>query len=69
MDRLFGTGSLYAMTAGFSSFGPRGGFGYGYGGFAGSRPSLPVLKEPYEAQKLLQESIEKSKKAIAKAPA
>ena len=62
MDRLFGTGSVYAMTAGFSGFVPRGGFGYGYGGFAGNRPSLAALKEPYEVQKLLQEAIEKSKK-------
>jgi uncharacterized membrane protein YdbT with pleckstrin-like domain len=60
IDRLFGTGSLYAMTAGFSGFVPRG--GYGYGGFAGNRPSLAALKEPYEVQKLLQEAIEKSKK-------
>jgi uncharacterized membrane protein YdbT with pleckstrin-like domain len=62
MDKLFGTGSVYAMTAGFSGFSPRGGYGYGYGGFAGSRPSLSALKEPYEVQKLLQEAIEKSKK-------
>ena len=62
LDRFFGTGSVYAMTAGFSGFGPRGDYGYGYGGFAGSRPSLSALKEPYEVQKLLQEAIEKSKK-------
>jgi uncharacterized membrane protein YdbT with pleckstrin-like domain len=60
MDRLFGTGSVYAMTAGFSGFVPRG--GYGYGGFAGNRPNLAALKEPYEVQKLLQEAIEKSKR-------
>ena len=60
LDRLFGTGSVYAMTAGFSGFGPRG--GYGYRGFPGNRPSLSALKEPYEVQKLLQEAIEKSKK-------
>ena len=62
MDKLFGTGSVHAMTAGFSGFGPRGGYGYGYGGFVGSRPSLSALKEPYEVQKLLQEAIEISKK-------
>jgi membrane protein YdbS with pleckstrin-like domain len=62
IDRLFGTGSVYAMTAGFSGFSPRGGFGYGYGGFAGGRPSLSALKEPYEVQKLLQGAIDKSKK-------
>ena len=62
LDRLFGTGSVYAMTAGFSGFSPRGGYGYGYGGFAGNRPSLSALKEPYKVQKLLQEAIEQSKK-------
>jgi len=63
LDRLFGTGSVYAMTAGFSGFAPRGGYGYGgYGGFGFNRPSLAALKEPYEVQKLLQEAIEQSKK-------
>lgn len=63
LDRLFGTGSVYAMTAGFSGFAPRGGYGYGgYGGFGFNRPSLAALKEPYEVQKLLQEAIENSKK-------
>ncbi len=62
LDRLFGTGSVYAMTAGFSGFVPRGGSGYGYGGFVGNRPSLAALKEPYGVQKVLQEAIEKSKK-------
>ncbi len=62
IDRLFGTGSVYAMTAGFSGFSPRGGYGYGYGSYAGNRPSLSALKEPYEVQKLLQEAIETSKK-------
>jgi len=59
-DRLFGTGTLYAMTAGFSSFGPSGSYGYGYGGMHGFRPSLAALKEPYQVQKLLQEAIENS---------
>ncbi len=62
IDRLFGTGSVYPMTAGFSGFSPRGGYGYGYGSYAGNRPSLSALKEPYEVQKLLQEAIERSKK-------
>ncbi len=62
IDRLFGTGSVYAMTAGFSGFSPRGGYGYGYGSYAGNRPSLSALEEPYEVQKLLQEAIETSKK-------
>ena len=58
-DRIFGTGSLYAMTAGFSGFASTG---YRYGSFYGSRPSLEALKEPYEVQKLLQGAIEKLKK-------
>lgn len=62
IDRLFGTGTVYAMTAGFSGFVPRGSYGYGYGGFNFNRPSFAALKEPYEVQKLLQEAIEKSKK-------
>jgi uncharacterized membrane protein YdbT with pleckstrin-like domain len=61
IDKLFGTGSLYAMTAGFSGFSPSA--GYRYGSFYGSRPSLAALKEPYKVQKLLQEAIEKSKTA------
>jgi membrane protein YdbS with pleckstrin-like domain len=61
IDRLFGTGTVYAMTAGFSGFIPRGSYGYGYSGFNVNRPSFAALKEPYEVQKLLQEAIEKSK--------
>ena len=60
IDRLFGTGTLYAMTAGFSGFAPAG--RYGYGGMHYLRPSLAALKEPYEVQKLLQEAMEKSRK-------
>ena len=59
IDRLFGTGSLYAMTAGFSGF--LSSPGYRYGGFYGSRPSLAALKDPYKLQKLLQGAIEESK--------
>ncbi len=62
IDRLFGTGSLYAMTAGSTNFGPQTGpYGYGFGGMYGFRPSLAALKEPYQAQKLLQEAVENSK--------
>ncbi len=62
IDRLFGTGSLYAMTAGSSNFGPQSGpYGYGFGGMYGFRPSLAALKEPYQVQKLLQEAVENSK--------
>jgi len=62
IDRLFGTGSLYAMTAGSSNFGPQSGpYGYGFGGMYGFRPSLAALEEPYQVQKLLQEAVENSK--------
>ncbi len=62
IDRLFGTGSLYAMTAGASNFSPQTGpYGYGFGGMYGFRPSLAALKEPYQVQKLLQEAVENSK--------
>lgn len=61
-DRLFGTGSLYAMTAGSPVFGPSmGSYQSGFGGMYGLRPSLAALKEPYEVQKLLQEAVERSK--------
>jgi len=61
-DRLFGTGSLYAMTAGSPTFGPSmTPYQYGFGGMYGLRPSLAALKEPYEVQKLLQEAVERSK--------
>jgi membrane protein YdbS with pleckstrin-like domain len=61
-DRLFGTGSLQAMTAGSPIFGPAmGPYGYGFGGMYGFRPSLSALKEPYQVQKLLQEALERSK--------
>jgi len=59
IDKLFNTGTLYPMTAGFSGFVPS--TGYEYGGRHGYRPSLAALKEPYGVQKLLQEAIEKSK--------
>ncbi len=59
-DRLFGTGTLYTITAGFSGFGPPT-YGYGYGGMNPFRPSFAGLREPYQVQKLLQEAIENSK--------
>jgi len=61
IDKFFGTGTLYAMTAGFSGFAPAGRFGYG--GMQGLRPSLAALKEPYQMQKLLQEAIENAQTA------
>lgn len=59
VDKLFGTGTLYAMTAGFSGFLPAG--RHGYGSMAGLRPSFAALREPYEVQKLLQEAMANAK--------
>jgi membrane protein YdbS with pleckstrin-like domain len=59
VDRLCGTGSLYAMTAGTYGFSPTmGSYGYGFWGMQGSRPSRAALEKPYEVQKLLQEAVE-----------
>jgi len=54
IDKMFGTGTVYAITAGFV-FVDRGG--------ASMRPSLAAVKEPYEVQKLLQETVEKTRTA------
>jgi uncharacterized membrane protein YdbT with pleckstrin-like domain len=59
IDKMFGAGTLYVATAGFTGFVPAG--RYGYGGAQDLRPSLAALKEPYEVQKLLQEAIEKAR--------
>lgn len=55
LDKVFGTGSLYAMTAGYSGLATADGTG-------GLRPSLRALKDPYQVQRLLQEAMEKSRK-------
>ena len=60
IDRLLGTGTLIAMTAGFSFF-PTG--KHGYGSMHGLRPSFSALKKPYEIQKLLQEAMGNAKQA------
>ncbi len=61
-DRLFGTGSVYVMTAGSSNFNSSmGPYTSGFGGMYGFRPNLAALREPYDVQKLLQEAIEKSR--------
>jgi len=48
IDKLFGTGSIFAVTA-----------GQVYVGAQGGRPYLASLKDPYEVQKLLQGAIER----------
>lgn len=61
VDRLFGTGSIFAVTAGQTFMGMRQ--GWGGGGSMAFRPSLSSLERPYEVQKLLQEAIQKVKKS------
>ena len=49
MDKMFGTGSVIVVTAGFVPIAPtRQGVLV--------RPSLEALREPYEVQKILQEA-------------
>ena len=61
-DRLFGTGSVYVMTAGASSFNPSmSPCTYGFGGMYGFRPNLAALREPHDVQKLLQEAVVRSR--------
>lgn len=55
IDKMFGTGSVYALTAGYSALGSGD-------GTMGSRPSLRALKEPYQVQKLLQQAMEQARK-------
>jgi len=56
IDKMFGTGTVYAITAGFVYVDTAR-------GAASMRPSLAALKEPYEVHKLLQEAIEEARKA------
>jgi uncharacterized membrane protein YdbT with pleckstrin-like domain len=64
-DRLFGTGSVYAMTAGNVGFGPAmGSYSYGFGNAYLFRPSLAALKEPYRVQQLLQKAVETRKQQL-----
>jgi membrane protein YdbS with pleckstrin-like domain len=61
-DRLFGTGSVYIMTAGSSNFNPSTGpYTYGFGGMYGFRPNLAALKDPYDVERLLQEAVERKR--------
>jgi membrane protein YdbS with pleckstrin-like domain len=50
IDKIFGTGTVYATTASYVYVGSG----------ASMRPSLGSLKEPYEVQKLLQEAVRKT---------
>jgi len=52
IDRMFGTGTIFAVTAGHVYVGRSGAF---------MRPSLAALKEPYEVQNILQEGIAKAR--------
>jgi uncharacterized membrane protein YdbT with pleckstrin-like domain len=52
IDKMFGTGSVLAITAGHVYVGEGGPY---------MRPSLVALKDPYKVQKLLQEAIEKAR--------
>jgi uncharacterized membrane protein YdbT with pleckstrin-like domain len=51
-DKMFGTGTLYATTAGHVYVDTAGRY---------ARPSLAALKNPYEVQKLLQDALERIK--------
>lgn len=53
IDKLFGTGSVIAVTAGRVHVGMM-------------RPSLAALREPYEVQKLLQEAVQKTRRKAPK---
>jgi len=61
VDRLFGTGSIFAVTAGQVYVGWQQGPGW-RGSFI-ARPSLASLKEPYVVLKLLQEAIQEVKQS------
>lgn len=52
IDRMFGTGTIFAVTAGQVYVSRGGSF---------MRPSLAALKEPYEVQNILQEAIAKAR--------
>jgi len=56
IDKIFGTGSVIAVTAGFVPVGTMA-----QGGPLIVRPSLDALREPYEVQRLLQEAIERTR--------
>jgi uncharacterized membrane protein YdbT with pleckstrin-like domain len=59
IDRMFGTGTIFAVTAGQVYVGRGGPFDRSIDRFM--RPSLAALKEPYEVQNILQEAIAKAR--------
>jgi len=52
-DRIFGTGSVIAVTAGYVYVGMH-------------RPSLVALREPYKVQKLFQETVDNARRKVPK---
>ncbi|MEM4701162.1 MAG: PH domain-containing protein [Candidatus Bathyarchaeia archaeon] len=53
LDKIFGTGSVVAVTAGYVSVGTPSPYG------SLVRPAIKAVSQPYEVQKLLQEAIKK----------
>jgi len=58
IDKMFGTGTVLVTTAGLVYVDTAKG-----GASMSMRPSLAALKEPYEVHKLLQEAVEKARRA------
>jgi len=54
MDKIYGTGSIIAVTAGFVPVGTSG-----LGGHL-IRPAFKAVYQPYEVQKMLQDAIKKA---------
>lgn len=54
LDKLYGTGSIVAVTAGFVPVGASSPY------IPLLRPALKAVSHPYEVQKLLQEAIRKA---------
>lgn len=54
LDKIYGTGSIIAVTAGYVPVGTASPYGIVM------RPAFKAVKNPYEVQKLLQEVVKKS---------
>jgi uncharacterized membrane protein YdbT with pleckstrin-like domain len=54
LDKIYGTGSIIAVTAGYVPVGTTSPYGMVM------RPAFKAVKNPYEVQKLLQEVVKKS---------